>query len=206
MAIRRQTRNLGTGLVLAGVVFGMIGLSFAAVPLYRLFCQVTGFGGTTQVAESVPGDIVERQMTVRFNADVDPQLAWDFQPNQRAVSIRVGEQGLAFYRARNLADGPTVGTATFNVTPLKAGQYFNKVQCFCFTEQRLEAGQEVEMGVSFFIDPAIMEDPNLDDVTTITLSYTFFEDQSADQPGFENGKVSWLQDRPEPLVSVNRQN
>ena len=193
MAVRHHRRNLGTGLVLAGVVFGMIGLSFAAVPLYRLFCQVTGFGGTTQVADIAPRDIVERPMTVRFNADVDPQLAWDFQPSQRAVSVNVGEQALAFYRARNLADRPTVGTATFNVTPLKAGQYFSKVQCFCFTEQRLEAGQNVEMGVSFFIDPAIMDDPNLDDVTTITLSYTFFEERSPDQPEAETGKVSWLQ-------------
>ncbi len=152
----------------------MTGLAFASVPLYRLFCQVTGYGGTTQVAEAAPGRVSERRITVRFNADVNPKLPWNFQPLERAVTLRVGEPGLAFYRAVNLTDQPVSGTATFNVTPLKAGQYFNKTQCFCFDEQRLEAGEAVEMGVSFFIDPAILEDRNLDDVTTVTLSYTFF--------------------------------
>jgi cytochrome c oxidase assembly protein subunit 11 len=152
----------------------MTGLAFASVPLYRLFCQVTGYGGTTQVAETAPGQVFERRITVRFNADVNPKLPWHFQPLERAVTLRVGEPGLAFYRAVNLTDQPVRGTATFNVTPLKAGQYFNKTQCFCFDEQRLEAGEAVEMGVSFFIDPAILEDRNLDDVTTVTLSYTFF--------------------------------
>jgi cytochrome c oxidase assembly protein subunit 11 len=152
----------------------MTGLAFASVPLYRLFCQVTGYGGTTQVAERAPGRVFERRITVRFNADVNPKLPWHFQPLERAVTLRVGEPGLAFYRAVNLTDQPVSGTATFNVTPLKAGQYFNKTQCFCFDEQRLEAGEAVEMGVSFFIDPAILEDRNLDDVTTVTLSYTFF--------------------------------
>ncbi len=152
----------------------MTGLAFASVPLYRLFCQVTGYGGTNQVAETAPGQVFERRITVRFNADVNPKLPWHFQPLERAVTLRVGEPGLAFYRAVNLTDQPVRGTATFNVTPLKAGQYFNKTQCFCFDEQRLEAGEAVEMGVSFFIDPAILEDRNLDDVTTVTLSYTFF--------------------------------
>ncbi len=152
----------------------MTGLAFASVPLYRLFCQVTGYGGTTQVAETAPGQVFERRITVRFNADVNPKLPWHFQPLERAVTLRVGEPGLAFYRAVNLTDRPVSGTATYNVTPLKAGQYFNKTQCFCFDEQRLEAGEAVEMGVSFFIDPAILEDRNLDDVTTVTLSYTFF--------------------------------
>ena len=152
----------------------MTGLAFASVPLYRLFCQVTGYGGTTQVAEKAPDEVAERLITVRFNADVNPKLPWNFRPLERAVTLRVGEPGLAFYRAVNLTDRPVSGTATFNVTPLKAGQYFNKTQCFCFDEQRLEAGEAVEMGVSFFIDPAILEDRNLDDVTTVTLSYTFF--------------------------------
>ncbi|HEX9791489.1 MAG TPA: cytochrome c oxidase assembly protein [Kiloniellales bacterium] len=167
-------RNARTGLVLAGVAAGMVGLAFASVPLYRLFCQVTGFGGTTQVAEQAPAETIERTMVIRFNADVDPKLPWSFQPNQRQISLRVGEPALATYTARNLSDSPMTGTATFNVTPLKAGRYFDKVQCFCFDEQRLEAGQDVEMAVSFFVDPAIMDDRNLDEVKTITLSYTFF--------------------------------
>lgn len=167
-------RNARTGLVLAGVAVGMVGLAFASVPLYRLFCQVTGFGGTPQIATAAPQDVLDRTMVIRFNADVDPKLPWTFQPNRRQVSVQVGEIGQIAYTTRNLGDAPMTGTATFNVTPLKAGKYFDKVQCFCFDEQRLEAGQEVEMGVIFFVDPAIMDDRNLDEVKTITLSYTFF--------------------------------
>ena len=177
---RRNGRNARTGVVLAGIVAGMVGLSFASVPLYRLFCQVTGYGGTTQVADSAPGAAADRVIEVRFNADVDPQLPWAFRPAQRAISVRVGEPALAYYVAQNLTDRPVVGTAVFNVTPLKAGVYFDKIQCFCFDEQRLEPGQEVDMAVNFFVDPAIMDDRNLDDVKTITLSYTFFR-----QPGAE---------------------
>ena len=171
---RGARRNLRTGVALSLLVCAMVGLAYASVPLYRLFCQVTGFGGTTQVAEAPPGEIFERRITVRFNADVNPKLPWRFEPVERAVTVHVGEPGLAFYRAENLMDQPISGTATFNVTPLKAGQYFNKVHCFCFDEQSLAAGEAVEMGVSFFIDPAILVDRNLDDVTTVTLSYTFF--------------------------------
>lgn len=169
-------RNLALVVSLLGVVAGMTGAAFAAVPLYRLFCQVTGFGGTTQVAESLPAAVSEQMITVRFNADVNPSLPWRFQPETRALRLKVGEQGLVFYKARNLAARPTTGTATFNVTPLKAGQYFNKVQCFCFDEQHLEPGQSVDMGVAFFVDPAMLEDPAMADVKTITLSYTFFRD------------------------------
>ncbi|MEQ9447824.1 MAG: cytochrome c oxidase assembly protein, partial [Rhodospirillaceae bacterium] len=129
----------------------------------------------TQVASAAPEKILNRTMTVRFNADVDPRLPWRFTPVQGQVKLKVGEQQLAFYHARNLSERAIVGTATFNVTPFKAGQYFNKIECFCFTEQRLEAGGEVDMPVAFFIDPAIADDPNLDDVTTITLSYTFYQ-------------------------------
>lgn len=171
---RRRGRNAPVALLLAGVALGMVGLAFAAVPAYRLFCQVTGFGGTTQVADSAPETASERVMKVRFNADVNPALPWAFQPEVREVAVKLGEQKLVFFRARNLSPQETKGTATFNVTPLKAGQYFDKVQCFCFNEQQLAPGQEVEMGVSFFVDPAIADDPGLDDVTTITLSYTFF--------------------------------
>lgn len=173
----RSNRRLAVGLV--GVVAGMVGAAYASVPLYQLFCQVTGYGGTTQVAEAVPETTGERVITVRFNSDVDPHLPWHFQPVQREMTVKVGESGLALFRARNLSARTTVGTATFNVTPLKAGQYFNKVQCFCFTEQRLAAGGEADMPVSFFVDPAIEEDPNLQEVGTITLSYTFFVDEEA---------------------------
>ena len=169
-------RNARTGVVLLSIVAGMVGLTFASVPLYRLFCQVTGFGGTTQVAETTPdaGTAAGRVVTVRFNADVDPRLAWAVQPVQRSVRLKVGDSGLAFYQARNLTARPITGTATFNVTPMKAGQYFTKVQCFCFEEQRLAPGESVDMAVSFFVDPAIEEDPNMAEVETITLSYTFF--------------------------------
>ena len=172
-------KNGRVALALCGIVVGMAGLSYAAVPLYELFCRVTGFGGTTQVAEALPETISERVITVRFNADTNPALPWAFQPVERQVQVRVGESGLAFYWATNQAARPTAGTATFNVTPLKAGQYFNKVQCFCFTEQVLAPGQSMDMAVSFFVDPAIEEDPNLAEVKTITLSYTFFPDLDA---------------------------
>ncbi len=175
-ADRSGSRNLRVAVLLGGLVCGMVGLAFASVPLYRLFCQVTGFGGTTQVAVSLPSEVADRIIKVRFNSDISPALPWSFQPEQREVSLRIGEQGLVFYRARNLSNEPASGTATFNVTPLKAGQYFNKVQCFCFEEQRLMPGEEMQMGVSFFVDPAIMDDRGLDDLKTITLSYTFFRD------------------------------
>lgn len=166
----------GTALVLAGVVVGMAALSFAAVPLYDLFCRVTGYGGTTQVDTSggAPRTLENREITIRFSASVTGGLPWSFEPVERTIDLRVGADALAFYRARNIAARPTTGTATFNVSPAKAGQYFVKVDCFCFTEQALAAGESADMPVSFYIDPKIVDDPNLDDVTTITLSYTFF--------------------------------
>lgn len=169
-----QNRNRKTAIAAAGIVVGMIGLSYASVPLYDWFCRVTGFGGTTQVAEAAPAEIGERRIKVRFNADTAKGMPWRFQPVQREIEVRVGESALGFYIAQNPTDESVKGTATFNVTPLKAGIYFNKIECFCFTEQTLTAGQSIDMPVSFFVDPAISEDPNLDDVKTITLSYTFF--------------------------------
>ncbi len=167
-------RNQATLLSLVLLVGCMVGLAFASVPLYRLFCQVTGYGGTTQTAQAVPDAPAERVITVRFNADTNPDLPWSFKPGDVAVDLRVGEEGLTFYRAVNQGPISTVGTATYNVTPQKAGIYFNKLECFCFTEQLLRPGEAMDMPVSFFVDPAIMDDPNLDDVSTITLSYTFF--------------------------------
>jgi cytochrome c oxidase assembly protein subunit 11 len=172
--MRQGRSNLRLVLALTSVVVGMVGLSFAAVPLYRLFCQVTGYGGTTQVAQAAPEVISDSRVTVRFNADKDPALEWRFEPLQKSMTARLGEQKLAFFRATNLADHPVIGTATFNVTPLKAGLYFNKLECFCFTEQRLEPGQSMDMPVAFFVDPAILEDEGAREVRTVTLSYTFF--------------------------------
>ena len=174
-----SSRNGTLALVLAAVVVAGIGLAYASVPLYSLFCQITGFGGTTGVAENAPGKVLDRRMTIRFNADTDPGLPWSFQPVQREMTVRVGEQALAFYRATNKGPEPVVGTATFNVTPFKAGGYFDKIDCFCFAEQRLEPGQSADLPVSFFVDPAIAADRKLDDVSTITLSYTFFRAQPA---------------------------
>lgn len=171
---RGTTRNGRTATVLALVAVGMVGMSFAAVPLYRLFCQVTGYGGTTQVAEVLPDEIFDRVIKIRFNADKETDLPWYFRPAQREVSLRVGESGIAFYRAQNLGDERITGTAVYNVTPLKVGPYFAKIDCFCFTEQVLEPGAEADLPVTFFIDPAIMDDADMDDVKVITLSYTFY--------------------------------
>jgi cytochrome c oxidase assembly protein subunit 11 len=175
MSGRAPRRNWTVAAGLLSVVVAITGVTwFGAVPLYRAFCQATGYGGTTQRAEAAPATAGDRVITVRFNADIAPNMPWAFQPVQREVKVRVGEEKLIFYAAWNRAAVPVVGTATFNVTPQKAGPYFDKVQCFCFSEQKLEPGQRVEMPVSFFIDPKIAKDRNLDDVTTITLSYTFF--------------------------------
>ncbi|MBP2310891.1 cytochrome c oxidase assembly protein [Azospirillum soli] len=170
--LRRRNRLFLIGLL--GLVAGMTGLAYASAPLYSLFCQVTGFGGTTQRASAAPAQVVERTITVRFNSDVNNALPWSFRPEQRALTVKLGETGLAAYRAENRGSKPTVGTASYNVTPDKAGRYFNKIECFCFTEQVLEPGQAVDMPVAFFVDPALAADPAMEDVTTITLSYTFF--------------------------------
>jgi cytochrome c oxidase assembly protein subunit 11 len=174
-----MTRNRRTGLLLVSVVAAMFGLVAASVPLYRMFCEATGYGGTTRTASAESERTAERVITVRFDGHVNQGLPWRFAPRQRDVAVRLGENTLAFYEATNLAGRDTVGQATFNVLPEKAGPYFYKIQCFCFTEQALKAGQSVEMPVSFYVDPKLAEDPNLADVDTITLSYTFFR---ADAP------------------------
>jgi cytochrome c oxidase assembly protein subunit 11 len=170
----RLSRNHVVVALCAALVLGMTALSFAAVPLYRLFCQVTGYEGTTRRASVAPETVLERSLTIAFDANVGRGIGWRFEPVQRAQQLKIGEQGLAFYRATNLSDKPQVGMAVFNVTPHKAGSYFNKIECFCFTAQRLEAGQSVEMPVAYFIDPAINDDADLKKLATITLSYTFY--------------------------------
>jgi cytochrome c oxidase assembly protein subunit 11 len=176
-----------TATVLASLILAMVGLTAAAVPLYRLFCQVTGYGGTTQRAEAAPERQLDQTIEVRFNADVAHDLPWRFTPVEHAVEVRLGEQHLAFYRAHNAGDRPITGTATFNVTPFKAGAYFGKIACFCFEEQTLQAGETVDMPVSFYVDPAILEDPDTRDVRAITLSYTFFAREDGDDRASEPG-------------------
>lgn len=189
-ASARKNRRLMFGLFV--VVGGMVGASYAAVPLYRIFCQVTGFGGTPNIARGPSATVSDRMMNVRFDSMVNG-LDWTFQPVKREVRVRVGETMVAFFRAHNNSDQPVTGAATFNVTPDKAGSYFSKIQCFCFTEQRLEPGQSVDMPVSFFVDPAISGDVNLDDVETITLSYTFFPVKA--DGAKDRDDVSWLGQR-----------
>ena len=173
-----MTPQKKTGFALLGVAATMLSLSFAAVPLYQIFCRVTGFGGTTQTATALPTQILARQIRISFNADTDPNLPWRFTPVQHEQSVRVGEQMLAAYEAENTSDQPVTAMATYNVTPFEAGKYFHKIHCFCFEEQTLQPRQKVNMPISFFIDPAIDEDPHLDGVKDITLSYTFFNESS----------------------------
>ena len=160
--------------MLFAVALAMLALAYASVPLYQMFCQKTGYGATTQRAVALPTRQENRVITVRFNSDTHRHLPWRFVPLQKQIQVKVGEVGLAFYQAENTSTEPVIGMATYNVTPDKAGIYFNKVACFCFIEQRLEPGQVMDMPVQFFLDPDLVKDPQLNDVSTITLSYTFF--------------------------------
>jgi len=162
-------------MMLAGVVVVMASLSFAAVPFYDWFCRVTGFGGATSVADAAPDRILDRVVKVRFDASTDRGMPWEFRPVVREMEIRVGETGLAFYEAYNPTDRPIAGTAAYNVMPYAAGGYFTKIACFCFEEQVLQPGERVEMPVSFYIDPAMVDDVDGRNVKEITLSYTFYE-------------------------------
>jgi cytochrome c oxidase assembly protein subunit 11 len=166
-------RHRAIALWCAVLVAAMVGAAYAAVPLYRLFCQATGFDGTPRVASKPSASVLDRTMVVRFDANVAPGLAWGFEPEQKTMTVRIGENALAFYRATNLSDRPVHGTATYNVFPEQAAVYFNKLQCFCFTEQVLEPGESVEMPVSFFVDPQIVGDKDAGSATHLTLSYTF---------------------------------
>ena len=172
-------RNTKTALFGVGIIVAMVGLTAASVPLYDLFCRVTGYGGTTQVSERAPAEVRDHVIQVRFNADVDGRLPWSFLPVERRIYVKVGANELAFYRAENRGDVPIVGTAVYNVTPFEAGRYFSKIACFCFEEQVLAPGESVEMPVSFYVDPAILDDPAIDNLSTITLSYTFFKAEAA---------------------------
>jgi cytochrome c oxidase assembly protein subunit 11 len=169
-------RNAGVAVIAASIAVGMLAMSYAAVPLYQMFCQVTGFAGTTQRADKAPdaSRILDKRVVVRFDSNVAGGLAWKFKPVQETLDVKYGENRLAFYTATNTSDEPITGTASFNVAPEAAGAYFNKIECFCFTEQTLGPGETVEMPVSFFIDPDMVTDISASSITQITLSYTFY--------------------------------
>jgi len=192
-------KNRNTAIILFAFVGGMVGLAFASVPLYRVFCQVTGYGGATGKVAAVSGPAAPANapmITVQFDTNVDSALPWNFKPDQREIKVRVGEESLATFSAVNKGNRTIIGNATFNVTPYKAGQYFNKIECFCFTEQTLTPNQTASMPVTFFVDPEILTDPNTVDVKTITLSYTFYpaaadkkQQTSSDNAATKNAKL-----------------
>ena len=173
--IDRNTRLAWTMVLIVG---GMLGLSYATVPLYEAFCKATGFGGTPLVAQSDDHPVIARTIVVRFDSNTDPGLPWRFEPEQRSVKVHLGEQKLVYFRATNQSDRPIVGTATYNITPESSARWFNKIQCFCFTEQLLKPGQTIDMPVLFFVDPDMDKDRRFDDVHTVTLSYTFYESKT----------------------------
>ena len=177
-----KRRHSILALSLVGLVAGMVGLSFASVPLYRMFCQVTGYGGTPQRAEKAPGEVLDRTITIRFDGNVDHSLPWTFAPVQQTMDVKIGETALAFFKASNNSSVPVSGRAIFNVAPELAGRYFTKIECFCFKQQTLAAGQTVEMPVTFFVDPKIVDDEDTKDISEITLSYTFYRSDEPNQP------------------------
>ena len=176
--------NLRTALIFAVPPLVMLALAFASKPLYDTFCRVTGFGGTTRIAEAAPNEVLDRTVTIRFDANVNG-APLRFRPLETSHEIRLGEHGLAFYEATNTSDHPISVIASYNVTPHRAGPYFNKLECFCFTERVIGAGETKTLPVVFFVDPYMAEKPLMDDVRTITLSYTFFETEN--WPGASNG-------------------
>lgn len=185
---KAPAKNRRLLIMCVGIVMGMTGLAYAAVPLYDVFCRVTGYGGTTRVASAGTGvQIVDRDVRVRFDANTSGKMNWEFEPIQRDVTLKLGESTQIAYRAKNLSSAQVTGSATFNVTPQSAGAYFNKIQCFCFTETTLQPGEEMEMPVVFYVDPAILDYHETKDIHTITLSYTFFPIENPAKPLAEVG-------------------
>lgn len=177
-------RNKRLGFIMFGLAALMVAVGFASVPLYRIFCQVTGFDGTTmrKSEADLPGAPVGKIISVRFDGNVAPGLHWSFGPEKPTQRVAIGARQMAFFHAKNLSDQPITGRAVFNVTPTQSGQYFSKIQCFCFTEQTLKPGEEIRMPVVFFVDPALIDNPDTRDITEITLSYTFYPVDSARLP------------------------
>jgi cytochrome c oxidase assembly protein subunit 11 len=180
------SKNRKVAILFSAMAVGMVGLAYASVPLYQLFCQVTGFGGTPQRAAAAPAQMSDATVIVRFDANVSPELGWTFHAAQQTQTVRFGEPVLAFYKAHNGSKETVVGTAAFNVSPPEAGIYFNKVQCFCFTEQTLKAGESVDMPVTYFVDPAMMDDANTKGIREITLSYTFYPSAEKDTAALQS--------------------
>jgi cytochrome c oxidase assembly protein subunit 11 len=175
-------RDAFVAAVCGAVVAGMVGAAYAAVPLYNWFCRTTGFGGTTQVAERAPDHVLNRSLTIRFDSNVAPGLPWTFQPEQNEIEVRIGEVTTVRYKVVNEAAREISAQASYNVSPPTVGAYFSKINCFCFTEQRLKAGETREMTVVFYVDPSIVKDHDQDDLNTITLSYTFYRLREPEQP------------------------
>ncbi len=171
-AMKRKHQRVA--LICAAAAACMIGLSYAAVPLYQIFCRVTGFGGTPQVAAQPSSRVLDKTITMRFDANTSKKLKWKFEAVEHTMQVKLGENRLAYYRATNISDRPLTGTATFNVSPDSAGIHFNKIECFCFTEQTLQPGESIDMPVSFFVAPEIADDPNAKQISQLTLSYTFY--------------------------------
>ncbi len=189
-----------TAAQLAGLVVLMGSLSYAAVPFYDWFCRVTGFGGTTGVAAAPSDQVLEQTIKIRFDASKERGMPWDFVPQQREMTVRLGETGLAFYEAYNPTDRPVAGTASYNVTPYAAGGYFTKIHCFCFEQQVLQPGERVQMPVTFYVDPEILNDREAKYVKVITLSYTFHE---TDLPAAEPASADQAALAPAPGTGVN---
>jgi len=182
----KQARGIRrTAIACAGLAVGMVGLAYAAVPLYDLFCRVTGFDGTPVVRTLPSEEVLNRTIAVRFDANVAPGLRWQFSPEQPEVEVKLGETKTVLYRIRNDGPAPATGIATFNVQPALAGAYFAKIQCFCFTEQTLQPGETVESAVVFYVDPGLAQDPNVKDLPSITLSYTYFPAKNGKPAGAE---------------------
>ncbi len=179
-----RRKNGRTGIIAGLVAVAMVGLGFAAVPLYNLFCKVTGFNGTTQrydpVAAAAEPKVLSDTVSVRFDSNVSPKLPWKFYPEHPRDTVSIGARDMAIYIAKNESPHPVTGTATFNVTPLQAGKYFTKIQCFCFTQQTLQPGEQVRMPVLFYVDKQFLDDPDDKDVEEITLSYTFYPVEKPD--------------------------
>ena len=181
-----MNKNQKTLFHISSIIIGMFCLAFASVPLYNIFCKATGFGGTVKQSNILPNSIGKRNITIYFNSDISPKLHWSFKPAQRKITTIPGKKNLVFYEAQNLDNKISSGTATYNVTPLKAGKYFSKVDCFCFTRQSLQPQQKTTFPVSFYIDPEIENDPFLKDVSEITLSYSFFKYSNKKTPSNNN--------------------
>ena len=172
--MRKLSANDRVVVTCVAVLAGALALTYASVPLYRIYCQATGFDGTPRIADAPSATVSAHTVEIRFDSNVGAGLPWTFEPKERKVTVHLGENKLVYFRAENQFATATSGTATYNVTPEKAAAYFNKVQCFCFTRQDLRGGQGADLGVTFFVDPALATDPMTKDITSITLSYTFY--------------------------------